>query len=88
MAAQLGERIRELRIKQNMLLRQLASKLDMDTSVISKIERGDRQLKKDQIPRIAQIVQGLPGMFFEGEFRFTKKMVTSMQPRNFFIEWK
>jgi len=57
MAAQLGERIRELRIKQNMLLRQLASKLDMDTSVISKIERGDRQLKKDQIPLIAQILK-------------------------------
>lgn len=39
-----------------MLLRQLASKLDMDTSVISKIERGDRQLKKDQIPLLAQIL--------------------------------
>lgn len=39
-----------------MLLRQLASKLDMDTSVISKIERGDRQLKKDQIPLLVQIL--------------------------------
>jgi len=58
-----------------MLLRQLESKLYKDTSVISKIERGDRQLKKDQIPLIAQIVQGLPSMLFEGEFRFTKEMV-------------
>jgi transcriptional regulator with XRE-family HTH domain len=56
MATHFGERIRELRTKQNMLLRQLASKLDMDTSVISKIERGDRQMKKDQIPRLAQIL--------------------------------
>ncbi len=56
MATQFGERIRELRTKQNMLLRQLASKLDMDTSVISKIERGDRQLKKDQIPLLAQLL--------------------------------
>jgi transcriptional regulator with XRE-family HTH domain len=57
MAALLGERIRELRTKQNMLLRQLASQLDVDTSIISKIERGDRQLKKEQIPLLAQILK-------------------------------
>ena len=57
MATQFGERIRELRTKQNMLLRQLASQLDIDTSIISKVERGDRQLKKDQIPLLAQILK-------------------------------
>jgi len=56
MTTQFGVRIRELRTKQNMLLRQLASKLDVDTSIISKIERGDRQLKKEQIPLLAQIL--------------------------------
>ncbi len=57
MASQFGERIRELRTKQNMLLRQLASQLDVDTSIISKVERGDRQLKKEQIPLLAQILK-------------------------------
>ena len=57
MATQFGEKIRELRTKQNMLLRQLASLLDVDTSIISKIERGDRQLRKDQIPLLAQILK-------------------------------
>jgi HTH-type transcriptional regulator, competence development regulator len=57
MATQFGERIRELRTKHNMLLRQLASKLDVDTSIISKVERGDRQLKKDQIPLLAEILK-------------------------------
>ncbi len=57
MATQFGERIRELRTKQNMLLRQLASQLDVDTSIISKVERGDRQLKKEQIPLLAQILR-------------------------------
>ena len=57
MATQFGERIRELRTKQNMLLRQLASQLDVDTSIISKVERGDRQLKKEQIPLLAEILQ-------------------------------
>lgn len=56
MATQFGERIRELRTKQNMLLRQLASKLDIDTSIISKVERGDRQLRKEQIPLLAEIL--------------------------------
>lgn len=57
MATQFGDKIRELRVKQNLLLRQVASKLDMDTSIISKIERGDRQLKKEQIPLLAQILK-------------------------------
>jgi transcriptional regulator with XRE-family HTH domain len=39
MATQFGERIRELRTKQNMLLLQLAFLLDVGTSIISKIER-------------------------------------------------
>jgi HTH-type transcriptional regulator, competence development regulator len=56
MVAQLGGRIRELRTKQKMLLRQLASQLDLDTSIISKIERGERQLRKEQIPLLAKIL--------------------------------
>ena len=54
---QFGERIRELRTKQGLLLRQLASRLDVDTSIISKVERGDRQLKKEQIPLLAEILK-------------------------------
>ena len=57
MATQFGERIRELRTKQGLLLRQLASKLDVDTSIISKVERGDRHLKKEQIPLLAEILK-------------------------------
>lgn len=57
MATQFGERIRELRTKQGLLLRQLASKLDVDTSIISKIERGERPIKKDQIGILADILQ-------------------------------
>ncbi len=41
----------------HLLLRQLATKLDVDTSIISKVERGDRQLKKEQIPLLAEILQ-------------------------------
>ena len=57
MATQFGERIRELRTKQNLLLRQLASLLDVDTSIISKVERGNRQMKKEHIPILAKILK-------------------------------
>lgn len=57
MATQFGDRIRELRTQQKMLLRHLASKLDVDASIISKIERGDRQIKKEQIVVLAEILK-------------------------------
>jgi transcriptional regulator with XRE-family HTH domain len=57
MASQFGDRIRELRVKQKLLLRQVASKLEIDTSIISKIERGDRQIKKEQIATLAEILK-------------------------------
>ena len=56
MATQFGDKVRALRIKHNLLLRQVASMLDMDTSIISKIERGERQIKKEQIPVLADIL--------------------------------
>jgi len=56
MATQLGDRIRELRTKQNLFLRQVASKLEVDTSIISKMERGERPIKKEQITTLAEIL--------------------------------
>ncbi|MBK9939152.1 MAG: helix-turn-helix domain-containing protein [Chitinophagaceae bacterium] len=57
MATQFGDRIRELRTKQKLLLRQVASKLDVDTSIISKMERGERPIKKEQITILAEILK-------------------------------
>ena len=57
MATQLGDKIRELRTKQNLLLRQVASKLEVDTSIISKMERGERPIKKEQIAILADILK-------------------------------
>ena len=56
MATQFGDRIRELRTKQKLLLRQVASKLDVDTSIISKMERGERPIKKEQVIILAEIL--------------------------------
>lgn len=55
MKSQFGERIRTLRAEQNLFLRQVASLLEMDTAQLSKIEKGLRQLKREQIPVISEI---------------------------------
>lgn len=57
MQSQFGERIRQLREKQNLYLRQVAPLLEMDTAQLSKIEKGVRQIKKEQIPILAGILK-------------------------------
>jgi len=56
MATHFGDKIRSLRTNQKMLLRHVASALDIDTALLSKIERGGRAIKKEQIPLIAEIL--------------------------------
>jgi transcriptional regulator with XRE-family HTH domain len=55
MSSQFGNKIRTLREEQNLLLRQVASILEMDTAQLSKIERGERQAKKETVLKIAVI---------------------------------
>lgn len=57
MATQFGEKVRELREQQHLYLRQVAPLLEMDTAQLSKIEKGLRQLKREQIPTIAHILK-------------------------------
>jgi transcriptional regulator with XRE-family HTH domain len=51
----IGDRIRELREKNNILLRHLAAQLDMDTAMLSKMERGERFFRKEDIEALAKI---------------------------------
>jgi transcriptional regulator with XRE-family HTH domain len=57
MKSQFGERIRTLREKQDLFLRQVAPLLEMDTAQLSKIEKGLRQIKREQIHIIAEILK-------------------------------
>ena len=49
-----GDYIRELREERNLPLRKVAAFLDIDTSVLSKIERGERQATKENVIKIAE----------------------------------
>ena len=53
---QFGERIKELRESQGLLQRQLAASLEIDTPMFSKIERGDRKAKREQVLKLAQLL--------------------------------
>ena len=49
-------RIRQLREEKQLLQRQLASALEIDTPMYSKIERGDRPAKREQVIALANIL--------------------------------
>lgn len=55
-STQFGNRIKELREKNNLLQRQLASMLDIDTPLYSKIERGERKAKKELVIMLSNIL--------------------------------
>ena len=57
MANQFGERIKQLREHNRLLQRQVASQLDMDTPMLSKIERGERKAKKEQVAHFARLLR-------------------------------
>lgn len=51
-----GEIIREQREAKGLLLRQVAARLDIDIAILSKIERGERKPTRDQISKLADIL--------------------------------
>ena len=52
-----GNRIKELRDEHGILQRQLAALLEIDTPMFSKIERGDRKAKREQVVKLAEYFQ-------------------------------
>ena len=52
----LGQRLRELREKKGMLLREVAAHLEIDTAMISKIERGEKSCKREHIFKLARLL--------------------------------
>ncbi|MEM6515038.1 MAG: helix-turn-helix transcriptional regulator [Bacteroidota bacterium] len=53
----LGEKIKELRESKEILQRQLAASLEIDTPMFSKIERGDRRAKREQVVQLATLLK-------------------------------
>lgn len=52
-----GNRIKELRESKELLQRQLSASLEIDTPMFSKIERGERRAKREQVIKLARLLQ-------------------------------
>ncbi|MCF8360330.1 MAG: helix-turn-helix domain-containing protein [Prolixibacteraceae bacterium] len=51
----IGQKLRELREGKGLLLRQVAAELEVDTAYISKMERGEKNIKKEYIILLAKL---------------------------------
>lgn len=51
-----GETIRQKREEKELLLRHLAAQLDIDTAMLSKVERGERNVKREQVVLLSKIL--------------------------------
>lgn len=57
MGKQFGSTIKRLRQSKHLLQRQVAGQLEIDTPMLSKIERGERKAKKEQVALFAKILK-------------------------------
>ncbi len=51
----IGRKLRELRENNGLLMRQVAAKLEVDTAYISKMERGEKNIKKEFIIQLSEL---------------------------------
>src|SRR5688500_2045622 len=52
-----GETIRELRVAKNLLLREVAAALQIDPSLLSRIETGEKSATREQVIQLAKILK-------------------------------
>lgn len=65
MLTSFGEQLRSLREVRNLSLREVASKIGIDTSLLGKIERNERQATKEQIKQVAKFFKYNEQLLFE-----------------------
>ena len=62
----LGDYIRKGRERKSLLLRHVAQSLDMDTTLLSKIERSIRPLKEDKLQKMTEeLGEGIKGFYYD-----------------------
>jgi transcriptional regulator with XRE-family HTH domain len=52
-----GEIIRQRREEKALLLRHVAAQLDIDTAMLSKVERGERNAKREHVVMLSKILE-------------------------------
>ena len=67
MAGNIGEKIREIRLKRGLTIEQLAERIGLTPSVISKYEKGKLGIDIDRLIDIAKALRVDPNIFLSGE---------------------
>lgn len=62
---QLGENIRELRLKLGLTQEELADACDLHPTEVGRVERGDRDLRLSTIMRVARGLDVAPAVLFD-----------------------
>src|SRR5690606_39432195 len=52
----IGQILRDARVEKGLLLRHVCAALDVDTAILSKIERNERKATKEQVVKLAEIL--------------------------------
>lgn len=55
MTMKIGEKLRTLREKKQKLLREVAASLEIDTAYLSKMERGEKKIKREYLVKLAKL---------------------------------
>ena len=53
----LGDKLRNLRESQGLLLRQAAAFVEVDTAFLSKVERGEKKASKEQVIKLSEFLK-------------------------------
>lgn len=51
----IGEKLRKLRVDKELPLRKVASMIDIDVAILSKMERGERRMTKEIVQKLAKV---------------------------------
>ena len=62
----IGERVRDLRVKLRVSLRQFAAQNDFNPNVISRIERGDHNMTLETLLRLSRALETTPAELLRG----------------------
>ena len=61
-----GERVRELRVRSGVSLRQFSAQNDFNPNVISRIERGDHNITLETLLRLSRALNTTPAELLRG----------------------
>lgn len=80
----IGETLRELREKKNLLLREVAASISIDPTLLSKIERDERMPTKEQVSALAKFYKAESNEIFVAYL--SDKIVYEMQDQNLALQ--